>query len=100
MSKFEQLKFSADKTVWGIVVGLVIPVVILFVLYLLNDNDNSFIEFATSISILKELLRACIFANLILIFIFNVLKMFLFCRGVFFSSLPYVLLMFYLKFFA
>jgi hypothetical protein len=28
------------------------------------------------------------------------LKMFLFCRGVFFSSLPYVLLMFYLKFFA
>lgn len=100
MSKFEQLKFSADKTVWGIVVGLVIPVVMLFVLYQLNDNNNTFIEFASSTVVLSTMIRACIFANLILIFIFNVLKMFLFCRGVFFSSLPYVLLMFYLKFFA
>ena len=100
MSKFEQFKFSADKTIWGIAVGLVIPVIMLFVLYNLNQNDNTFVEFATSTVVLSTMIRACIFANLILIFIFNVLKMFLFCRGIFFSSLPYVLLMFYLKFFA
>lgn len=100
MSKFEQFKFSADKTVWGIVVGLVIPVVMLFVLYNLNTSDSTFAQFATSTVVLSTMLRACIFANLILIFIFNVLKMFLFCRGIFFSSILYVLLMFYLKFFA
>lgn len=92
-----------DVSAYGFFTGLLIPVVVFFVLYFALYSYIPFSEYITlgiSSETLQIILKAGVVANLPVFLLFNILKRFLFCRGMFYSSLIYIMIIFYLRFLA
>jgi len=97
----DTLKKYLDKSHIGFVAGLVMPIAIFFLLYLIKYNMYDFegyLHFAAQKFNTSRILKICIFFNLPLILAGNFIHILLFCRGVIFATLIYLLFMFYLLF--
>lgn len=87
-----------DTTLVGFIAGLIIPMVMLVMLYLfkfkhLGYDWNAFISNVKQLSILPTFIRNCVFLNLPFFFLFNLLKKFNFCKGIFIASVLYIIAM-------
>ena len=85
-----------DKTWVGILVGLLVPLLSYFVIYLVMYSHLEFSYFF-EISRMKNtapgIIRTMVFANLPIFLLGNIIKRFLFCKGIFISSILYIMIM-------
>lgn len=90
-----------DQTVIGFVIGLILPM-FMFALYYLVKFDNytwdEYVKGARDLAVLPSFIKVSVFINLPFFFLFNLLKKFNLCKGVFFASLVYIAGMLYIKF--
>jgi hypothetical protein len=92
-----------DVSAIGFAVGIVVPLITFVVLYFLLYDYIPFTQYLTlsmGSETIQIILRAMVVANLPVFLLFNILKRFLFCRGIFYASMIYVMILFYLKFLA
>ncbi len=95
------IKNKLDKSHIGFIVGIILPIAIFFLLFILKYNMydlEGYLRFAAQKFNTARLLKICIFFNLPLILAGNFMHILLFCRGVIYATLIYLLLMFYLMF--
>lgn len=99
-NKIETKSFlqKTDTELIGFIAGLIIPMFMLAILYLLKFKGlgydwNGFIGNVKQPSILPTFIRNCVFLNLPFFFIFNLLKLFNVCKGIFIASLLYIVAM-------
>lgn len=90
-----------DVSAIGFAVGIVVPLLTFAAMYFLKFSHISWSDYLsvfTSSETSQVLLKAGVIANLPIFLVFNIFKRFLFCRGIFYASLIYIMLLFYLKF--
>jgi hypothetical protein len=92
-----------DVSAIGFAVGILVPLLTFLALYFIHFDYIPFGQYV-SLSMASEtiqiILRAMVVANLPIFLLFNILKRFLFCRGIFYASMIYILVLFYLNFLA
>jgi len=85
----------------GIMLGLIVPALVLFIWYYIQYSTMSFdgfVERALSKTLLPSTIRFCVFANMPLFLLFNVLKRFEVCIGIFISTIVYIAIMLLYRF--
>jgi hypothetical protein len=90
-----------DVSAIGFLLGIVVPVLAFLVYYQTTYSEMPFKLFLSLIkspNTASTFIKISVFANLPLFLIFNMLQRFMICRGIFFASMIYILLMFYIKF--
>ncbi len=90
-----------DIPIVGFVIGLLVPLITYFVIYITQYKHldfGYFIEISTMKNTAPILLRTMVFPNLPLFLIANIFKKFLICRGIFISSMLIILAMLIIKF--
>jgi hypothetical protein len=90
-----------DKIPVGFVTGIIVPVITFIAYYKTLYSSFEFNDFLTHIRTrhtAAAFIKVSVFGNLPLFLIFNMLKRFLVCYGIFIASILYILLIFYLKF--
>ena len=92
---------KADQTLFGFLLGLVLPM-LMFFLYREIKFDylswEQYIASAKDLSVLPSFIKVCVFINLPVFFLFNLLKKFLMCKGIFIASIIYIAAMFGIKY--
>lgn len=82
----------------GFMLGLILPMLFFLIWYELKfSNDmslNYFINMSLSKLRIPSTLRMCVFANLPFFLLFNFMKRFEVCMGIFASSMIYIILIF------
>lgn len=90
-----------DQTIIGFVIGLILPM-FMFVLYYLVKFDNytwdEYVKGARDLAVLPSFIKVSVFINLPFFFLFNLMKKFNLCKGIFFASLLYIAGMLFIKF--
>lgn len=97
------IKHIFDKSHIGFITGLLFPILIFLLLYIIKYDMYDFegyLRLAAQKFNTARILKICVFFNLPLILLGNFLHILLFCRGVIFATMIYVLFMFYLIFLA
>jgi hypothetical protein len=90
-----------DQTLIGFLIGLVLPM-LMFVLYhqvkfaYLPWDD--YVKGARDFAVLPSFIKICVFINLPFFFLFNLIKKFNLCKGIFIASLLYIIAMLVIKF--
>ncbi len=98
-SKQQSSLDKIDNTLFGFILGLIIPMLMLVLLYefkfkLEYKYDwDTFINSVKQLSTLPSFIRNCVFLNLPFFFLFNLLKKFNLCKGIFIASLLYIIAM-------
>jgi hypothetical protein len=85
----------------GLMLGLIIPILVLFIWYYTQQSSMSFEAFSNRVlskTLLPSTIRFCVFANLPFFLLFNFIKRFEVCIGIFISTILYVLLMLIYRF--
>lgn len=93
---------KADQTLFGFILGMILPMLMFFLYKEVKFNYLSWDEYiagARNISVLPSFIRVSVFINLPVFFLFNILKKFLLCKGIFIASVIYIALMFGIKYF-
>ncbi len=97
----KRLLDKMDQTIVGFVIGLILPM-FMFVLYYLVKFDNytwdEYVKGARDLAVLPSFIKVSVFINLPFFFLFNLLKKFNLCKGIFFASLIYIAGMLFIKF--
>ena len=92
---------KADQTLFGFIVGMVLPM-LMFILY--KEIKFSYLSWdkyvagAKDLSVLPSFIKVSVFINLPAFFLFNLMKRFQLCKGIFFALLLYIALMFGVKY--
>ena len=92
---------KADQTLFGFLLGLVLPMFMFFAYREIKFDYlpwNEYIISARDLAVLPSFIKVCVFINLPVFFLFNLLKKFLLCKGIFFASLIYIIAMFAIKY--
>lgn len=92
---------KADHTLFGFLLGLVLPMFMFFVYRELKFDYLSWDEYISSakdLSVLPSFIKVCVFINLPVFFLFNLLKKFMLCKGIFIASIIYIAAMFGIKY--
>lgn len=92
-----------DKIPVGFVIGIIVPILTFVVYYKTLYSSFEFSDFLAHIRsrhTAAAFIKVSVFGNLPLFLIFNMMKRFLLCYGIFFASILYILAIFYLKFLA
>ena len=90
-----------DRLWLGLVLGIITPVLVMFVYYKINFfyiRVDTFLYEAFMKSIFLPLLSLCVIGNLLVFFIFLQTDRYYSSRGVVFATLLYAILIFILKF--
>lgn len=90
-----------DVSAIGFMLGIITPVIAFLIYYQTTYSEMPFRLFLSLIkspNTASTFIKISVFANLPLFLIFNMLQRFMICRGIFFASMIYILLMFYIKF--
>ncbi len=85
----------------GFMFGLIVPWIVFIGLYLIRYPDMSFHEYfhrSMSYNSLPIIIKFCVFGNLPFFLLFNVLKRFDFCMGIFGATILYILVMLAVRF--
>lgn len=83
-----------DRVLIGLVSGLILPVIVFFIVYLIGEHDVSFSEYLKSMWQIKALVKLgslCVFMNVALFWIFLYLKFEKSARGVLAATILYAL---------
>lgn len=90
-----------DQTLIGFVIGLILPM-FMFVIYKEIKFDylpwNEYVAGARNLAVLPSFIKVCVFINLPFFFLFNLIKKFNLCKGIFFASILYIVAMFAIKY--
>ncbi|HNE51488.1 MAG: hypothetical protein U0T31_03945 [Chitinophagales bacterium] len=92
---------KADQTLFGFILGMILPM-LMFILY--KEMKFSYLSWdkyvagAKDLSVLPSFIKVSVFINLPVFFLFNLMKRFQLCKGIFFASLLYIALMFGVKY--
>ncbi len=90
-----------DQTIIGFILGLILPLV-MFIAYREIKFDylswNEYIVSARDLAVLPSFIKVCVFINLPFFFLFNLVKKFNLCKGIFFASILYIVAMFAIKY--
>ncbi|HOY41830.1 MAG TPA: hypothetical protein PLX60_08205 [Chitinophagales bacterium] len=92
---------KADQTLFGFILGLVLPMLMFFAYREIKFDYlpwNEYIASARDLSVLPSFIKVCVFINLPVFFLFNLLKKFLLCKGIFIASILYIAAMFIVKY--
>lgn len=92
-----------DNIPLGFALGIIVPVVTFMVYYKTLYSSFEFSDFLAQVRsrhTAAAFLKVSVFGNLPMFLIFNMLKRFLLCYGIFFATVLYMLVIFYLKFLA
>jgi len=88
-----------DTTLIGFILGLIIPMLMLVLLYVFKFKSeyhytwDTYINSVKQLSTLPSFIRNCVFLNLPFFFLFNLLKRFNLCKGIFIASVLYLIAM-------
>ncbi|MFN8283496.1 MAG: hypothetical protein U0U67_09800 [Chitinophagales bacterium] len=102
-NEIPQQKFldKIDQTIIGFVLGLILPMLMFVIYYKLRFNYMSWNEYVSSVkqfAILPSIIKVCVFINLPFFFLFNLVQKFNLCKGIFISSMLYIIAMFVIKY--
>ncbi|HNA39521.1 MAG TPA: hypothetical protein PLR84_08430 [Chitinophagales bacterium] len=90
-----------DTTLNGFILGMVLPM-IMFVIYREIKFSylpwDQYVASVKDLSVLPSFIKVCVFINLPFFFLFNLLKKFSLCMGIFVASLLYIIAMFSVKY--
>ena len=92
MPKSKQSKY--DKVGIGVFAGLVLPLIIFFIVYLVGENDMSFIDYIVGMRRIQALVKIgslCVFTNVGAFWIFLKLKYEKAARGVLGATILYAI---------
>jgi len=92
---------KADQTLFGFLLGMVLPMLMFFLYHEIKFSYlswNQYVASAKDLSVLPSFIRVCVFINLPVFFLFNLLKRFQLCKGLFIASIIYIALMFAVKY--
>lgn len=92
---------KADQTLFGFILGLILPMLMFFFYREIKFSYLSWDQYITSakdLAVLPSFIKVCVFINLPVFFLFNLLKRFLLCKGMFIASLLYIIAMFGIKY--
>ncbi|OFX47509.1 MAG: hypothetical protein A2046_13055 [Bacteroidetes bacterium GWA2_30_7] len=95
------MKYSLNNVFLGLIIGLLIPVIALFIFFLSTNNNLSFLEYLKyliSMNVVTQLVSLCVVPNLLLFFIFIWTNKLYSARGVLFSTIIYTIIVFIIKF--
>lgn len=85
----------------GFMFGLIVPWIVFIGLYLMKYQHITFNQYyhqSFSYSSLPVIIKFCVFGNLPFFLLFNFLKRFEFCMGIFLATLLYILVMFVVRY--
>lgn len=102
-SRNQQAKFDFDKMWLGVILGVLAPLVTMYVYYLINFNHISVTKFINHLfkaQIQSSFLSLCVVSNLLVFFIFIWSEKYLSARGVLLATFIYGGAVVYLKFIA
>lgn len=91
-----------DRTVTGIVSGLILPILIGLAIYLFSSKGLSPGEYLGKISqgnIMTHSISLCVFPNVVIFLIYNRFDMLKACRGVLAVTIGWAAVVFLIKFF-
>ena len=92
---------KADQTLFGFILGLILPMLMFFAYREMKFDYLSwdqYIASARDLAVLPSFIKVCVFINLPVFFLFNLLKKFLLCKGIFIASILYIVAMFVVKY--
>jgi hypothetical protein len=90
-----------DKTITGVISGLLLPFVVGILVYLFRANDISIAEYVSRIHVMNITTHAislCVFPNVVIFLIYNRLDMLKACRGVLAVTIVWAIIVFIVKF--
>ncbi|MBN1252324.1 MAG: hypothetical protein JXR51_02665 [Bacteroidales bacterium] len=99
INKQPLLKYNKEKI--GLITGLILPVITIFVFFLVKNPDSFkiFINQIIGVNIYSELISVCVVPNLLLFFIFIWTNRMLSARGVIGATFIYAIIILILKYF-
>jgi len=98
MPKSKQSKY--DKVGVGVLTGLVLPLIIFFIVYMVGENDMSFLNYLAGMRRMQALVKIgslCVFTNVGAFWMFLKLKYEKAARGVLGATILYALLVLILR---
>ena len=78
----QNLLEKADQTLFGFILGLILPMLMFFAYREIKFDYltwNEYIVSARDLAVLPSFIKVCVFINLPMFFLFNLLKRFLLC---------------------
>ena len=90
-----------DTSIIGFVIGLILPMIMFGIYYFIKFDYltwDAYVAGARQLSVLPSFIKVCVFINLPFFFLFNLLKKFNLCKGIFFASLLYIIGMMVIKY--
>lgn len=86
----------------GFMLGLIVPWIVFIGLYLMKYDDvmgfSEYFHRSFSYSSLPSIIKFCVFGNLPFFLLFNFMKRFEFCMGIFAATLLYIIPMLIFRF--
>lgn len=103
MEEFKELGFwdRIDIPWVGFLIGLIVPVITYFVIYLIQYNHWEFADYLYQSKMKNTapmILRIMVFPNLPIFLGFNFFKKFMICQGIFSASILFIVPMLLIKF--
>lgn len=90
-----------DTTLIGFIMGLILPMLMFFIYREIKFSYLSWDEYIASarvLAVLPSFIKVCVFINLPVFFLFNLIKKFNLCKGIFIASILYIVAMFAVKY--
>ena len=90
-----------DNTMVGFIAGLILPIGMFVIYHQLKFNYlpwDEYVNSARDLAVLPSFIKVCVFINLPFFFLFNLMKKFNLCKGIFIASILYIIAMLVIKF--
>ncbi|MCO5230963.1 MAG: hypothetical protein M9958_07380 [Chitinophagales bacterium] len=101
IQKQKKILEKIDNAFIGFLLGFLVPLLTYFIIYFTQFANEDFLHFL-NISTMKHtapsILKMMVFPNMIVFLIGNILKKFLFCKGVFYASFLIIVAMLLVKY--
>lgn len=91
-----------DKTIVGVLSGILLPFIIGLLIFLFSSHGLSFNEYLSKLAesgIITHSISICVFPNVVIFLIFNRFDMLRACRGVLAVTIIWAVIVFAVKFF-
>ena len=99
--KIKLVKFRFNSILFGLIMGIIVPMILLVIFFNSTDYSSSFSSFIRSLSqlnILYKIISVCVIPNLLVFYLFIWKDRLLAARGVLMATLIYALTIFVLFF--
>lgn len=97
----QNLLSKIDTTLIGFILGMILPMVMYVLYYFVKYNNatwEQYVSVTKNIMMLPSMIKVCVFINLPVFMLFNILKKFNICKGLGVASFFYIIAMLVIKF--